>query len=114
MAEGLIHSLFDKTIDHLTKWDIESYFESTQRETDIIEFKSYVDEQKPNTTKDGHDREKLNDIIRTICGFLNSDGFARKLRFVIIHSTDNNYAYVNLIVSNNFLGCPGLYNWPCA
>lgn len=74
MDNGLIHSLFGKTIHNLTIDDLIGFFNSQQRETDIIEFKSYVDEEWPNTKKVDRDKEKLHDIIRTICGFLNSDG----------------------------------------
>jgi hypothetical protein len=74
MAAGLITRIFNKPIHELTEQNLINYFKTQQRETDVIEFKSYIDEQKPGTTKTERDKEKLNDIIRTICGFLNSDG----------------------------------------
>jgi hypothetical protein len=74
MTSSLIDSIFGKSIHSLTKDDISTFFKTEKRETDVIEFKSYVDEEKPGTNKRDRDKEKLKDIIRTVCGFLNSDG----------------------------------------
>lgn len=74
MKQGLIYAIFDKDIHSLTQDDILHYFSSEKRETNTIEFKAYIDDRKPGTTKEGRDNEKLDTIIKTICGFLNSDG----------------------------------------
>jgi predicted HTH transcriptional regulator len=73
MQPGLVSAIFNRDIHSLTEEDLSNYFSSEKRETNTIEFKSYIDNRKPGTTKDKRDNEKLDEIIKTICGFLNSD-----------------------------------------
>lgn len=74
MSNELASNIFGKTIHDLTEQDIKKYFETERRETNIMEFKSYVDKNEPGTTKESRDKKKLRDVIKTICAFLNSDG----------------------------------------
>ncbi|MGN6249358.1 MAG: AlbA family DNA-binding domain-containing protein, partial [Ginsengibacter sp.] len=53
--------------DVLKYEDIENYFNTEQQESNKIEFKSYFNPEE-------NQKEKLNGIIRTICGLLNSEG----------------------------------------
>lgn len=74
MNESIIEAIFHKPIHNLQEEDLVDFFRNEQRETDIIEFKSYMDFPQPGTTKASRDKEKLSDIKRTICAFLNSNG----------------------------------------
>jgi hypothetical protein len=74
MADDLVQSFFGKSIRQLTKHDLINFFSTERQETNNIEFKAYVDEQVPGTTKESRDFKKLNEIITTISAFLNSDG----------------------------------------
>jgi len=74
MTKDIIVEVFNKEVKDLNIEDINKYFSSPKKETDINEFKSYIDEQIPNTTKEKRDNEKINSIIQTICALLNSDG----------------------------------------
>ena len=74
MSNELVSNIFGKTIHDLTEQDIKKYFETERRETNIIEFKSYVDKNESGITKESRDKKKLRDVIKTICAFLNSDG----------------------------------------
>lgn len=59
---------FNKSLTAVTLSDLESYFTEPQNESNILEFKSYTSHDKTEF------RTKENEILRTICGFLNSDG----------------------------------------
>ncbi|MCD6017552.1 MAG: hypothetical protein K0S53_673 [Bacteroidetes bacterium] len=59
---------FGKEWEKLKYKDIENFFSEKQEESDKIEFKSYVDRGEKSKT------ETENNIIRTICGMLNSEG----------------------------------------
>lgn len=74
MRDSIVYALFAKSIHELNKEDLENFFKTEKRETDTIEFKSYFDYAEPSTSKQTRDKEKLIEIIRTICGLLNSDG----------------------------------------
>ena len=74
MNDSFIYDLFNKSIHQLQLDDIISFFKNAKTETDKIEFKSYLDFVNSNTTKSTRDKEKLNDIFKSICAFLNSDG----------------------------------------
>lgn len=70
----ITEAIFNKAIHCLIKEDIENHFSKEQGETDISEYKSYVDYNNQQGTKNSRDKEKLSDIIKTICAFLNSEG----------------------------------------
>jgi hypothetical protein len=74
MQHPLAINLFGKEVHDLTVEDLTAFFENEQRESDILEFKSYVDDNREGSTKPQRDKAKLNDIVRTVCAFLNSDG----------------------------------------
>jgi hypothetical protein len=74
MNESLVQILFGKTIHELKLSDIAAYFDTEKPETDKLEYKSYVDFVLPNSTKPSRDKEKVADIFKSICAFLNSDG----------------------------------------
>jgi hypothetical protein len=57
----------EKIID-ITYDDIVNYFSQSKHENDKIEYKSFVIEEKENQTS------KERQILKTICGFLNSEG----------------------------------------
>lgn len=65
-----IYHLFNKDIHELELLDIEKYFKATPfEESDSLEYKSYAaDKQK------GNHKGKEEAILKTICGFLNSEG----------------------------------------
>jgi len=63
-------TLFGREFKDLSIKDIEDFFLEPREESDKMEFKSY--ETGPNDKKDMKEREK--DILRTICGMLNSEG----------------------------------------
>ena len=70
----IIDSIFGKKIHDLKLTDIIKYFSTPKKETNINEFKAYVDQANPNTTKIKRDNEKISSIIQSLCAFLNSDG----------------------------------------
>jgi len=74
MEEKLTNILFNKSIHDLKLDDIETFFANEKIETDKLEFKSYVDLENATGTKSSRDKEKINDILKSVCGFLNSDG----------------------------------------
>lgn len=74
MNANIIETIFGKSIHTLDLNDIINYFKKEQRETDLVEFKSYKDFATSGTTKNNRDKEKMNDIMRTLCAFLNSEG----------------------------------------
>jgi hypothetical protein len=57
---------FKKDIDRVSTKDIEQYFSIAKLESDKIEFKSDHGNEKPH--------EKENNILKSICAFLNSEG----------------------------------------
>lgn len=61
---------FGKEFNELTYEDIENYFKEDRDESNKIEYKSYADEFGKT---DAH-KEKINGILRTISGLLNSEG----------------------------------------
>jgi hypothetical protein len=75
MAPGssLITEIFDKDIHALTIEDMQHYFAHPRSETDTLEFKSYID-FPDGTSKPKRDKEKVSDITKAICAFLNSEG----------------------------------------
>src|SRR5690348_16740477 len=74
MDDSFVFTLFGKPIHQLELDDIMSFFRNEKTETDKLEFKSYTDFESSNATKSSRDKEKLNDIFKSICAFLNSDG----------------------------------------
>jgi hypothetical protein len=74
MNDSFIYTLFNKSIHQLELNDIISFFKNAKTETDKLEFKSYLDFENSNSTKSNRDKDKLNDIFKSICAFLNSDG----------------------------------------
>jgi hypothetical protein len=65
-----IESIFGKDIKDISLLEVESFFNEPKEETDKMEFKSYTISEKWNKSLS----ERENDILRTICGFLNSEG----------------------------------------
>lgn len=65
--------IFGKDLESVTLGDLNNYFQTRRAESDRLEFKSYVDKQD-NRKLSERNRDKLNAIIKTTCGFLNSDG----------------------------------------
>lgn len=61
-----LNKYFGKDQSVLSYEDIENFFINSQEESDKIEFKSY--------TTLGSEKDKLNAIIESICGMLNSSG----------------------------------------
>jgi hypothetical protein len=59
---------FQKPIIDLAFDDIENFFKEEREESDKIEFKSFTDDNGANI------KDKENTILKTICGFLNSEG----------------------------------------
>jgi hypothetical protein len=74
MNDSFVYTLFNKSIHQLELNDIISFFKNAKTETDKLEFKSYLDFENSNSTKSNRDKDKLNDIFKSICAFLNSDG----------------------------------------
>jgi hypothetical protein len=74
MQSPIAVSLFGKPVHELLKEDLVSFFSSDKRESNTLEFKSYVDASQQGGTKNSRDKEKLSTIIRSVCGFLNTDG----------------------------------------
>jgi len=74
MNDTFIYTLFNKQIHQLELNDIISFFKNEKIETDKLEFKSYTDFENSTATKSMRDKEKLNDIFKSLCAFLNSDG----------------------------------------
>lgn len=65
-----VYNLFNKDVHELKLVDIEQYFKTTPlEESDMLEYKSYADDKKK-----GNHKEKEDAILKTICGFLNSNG----------------------------------------
>lgn len=62
--------LFAKELKDISVEDVKAFFAEPREESNKMEFKSY--ETGANDRKDPKDREK--DILRTICGMLNSEG----------------------------------------
>lgn len=74
MNESLVQDLFTKPLYTLELDDMSFFFAKEQKESNILEFKSYIDYPETGTTKSSRDKEKVSDIIKSICAFLNSDG----------------------------------------
>jgi len=74
MQSEMAIAVFGKSLHDLELPDIKRYFSAPKKESNTIEFKAYVDDQNPNTTKQKRDNEKISAITRTLCAFLNSDG----------------------------------------
>ena len=65
-----VYNLFNIDIHELKASDIEQYFKSTPlEESDSLEYKSYADDKQK-----GNYKGKEEAILKTICGFLNSEG----------------------------------------
>ncbi len=58
---------FGKPLNDLTYQDIERYFDEIREETTTIEFKSFSE-------KHGNFDKDIENVIRTVCGLLNSEG----------------------------------------
>src|ERR1035437_133156 len=70
-----LHNLFNKEELLTTSLcDLQTFFETERHESDKVEFKSYKDFATENSTKSVRDKERLTTIIKSICGFLNSEG----------------------------------------
>src|SRR5581483_10107997 len=74
MLPDMTNAVFGKALLDLQTSDMAHFFSSPKKESNTIEFKAYVDQQLPGTTKQKRDEEKISEIIRTLCAFLNSDG----------------------------------------
>jgi hypothetical protein len=61
---------FGKEATELTYEDLENYFKEEKDESNKIEYKSYVDEFGKNNAH----KEKVNGVLKTISGLLNSEG----------------------------------------
>jgi|AVFP01.1.fsa_nt_gi glutaminase len=62
-----VEKYFGKAMIDLSYSDIQSYFEESKEESNIIEYKSF-------STEYGNTTENLKGVIRTICALLNSEG----------------------------------------
>jgi hypothetical protein len=60
-------------IASVTAEDLLNFFSTEKQESDKLEFKSYKDVEG-NGTKNQRDKAKLDALIQSVCGFLNSDG----------------------------------------
>lgn len=62
-----------KKIDEITYEDVVSFFSEDKEESDKIEFKSFVNKDV-SSDKDEHLNQKIKGVIRSVSGFLNSEG----------------------------------------
>lgn len=65
---SLSKKLLRKEISSLALDDVKAFFKTEKEESDILEFKSFFDKRQNNI------KEKEKGVIKTICGFLNSNG----------------------------------------
>lgn len=66
--------LFGKPLTLLLYEDLVEYFRPAKLESNTLEFKSYVVKGEKGKEADKDRRERENAILKTICGFLNSEG----------------------------------------
>ncbi|MBD2751996.1 AlbA family DNA-binding domain-containing protein [Spirosoma validum] len=67
MASSFAQNQFGKSIDQVTASDLISFFSEERDESLTLEFKSF-------SQREGDIKHKENAILKTICGFLNSNG----------------------------------------
>jgi hypothetical protein len=70
----LSETIFGRRVSELTQSDLESYFQTHKKESNNLEFKSYVDRPSQQGSATSRDKEKLNKIFTSICAFLNTGG----------------------------------------
>lgn len=63
-----IKNYFGKDLEEISLQDVQDFFQFEREETTRLEFKSYSEQNKDSVT------EKEKGILRSICGFLNSEG----------------------------------------
>ncbi|ACU60710.1 AlbA family DNA-binding domain-containing protein [Chitinophaga pinensis] len=66
--------LFGKQLNEVSYDDVLDYFNAPKVESNIIEFKSYYVKDDKAKEPEKEKRERENGVLKTICGFLNSDG----------------------------------------
>ncbi|MET0636351.1 MAG: hypothetical protein ABWZ25_10020 [Chitinophagaceae bacterium] len=74
MNTSLSEFIFGMPLRELSMNHLFNLFKDEQEETDVLEFKTYIDDQQPGTDKNSRESKKLDEIIVAISAFLNSDG----------------------------------------
>ncbi len=65
---NITETIFDKKPNEIKLEDLNLFFSNEREESEIIEFKSFYDHKQNNY------KHKENAILKTVCGFLNSNG----------------------------------------
>jgi hypothetical protein len=67
-------SFFGKKINDLAEQDLFNYFSTVRKESDNIEYKSYVDHSSEGGTQESRNKKKYSKILESITAFLNTGG----------------------------------------